>query len=852
MNKLDFSAGNLDLFNKFKKSKIQHCHLRVEKGVIRFDANPNRTQPSIRAVIQCMQHLVTTNPLTKKQSAIIELALKNIEDKKESSFLERIVARIFRFKTDRELITDLYRTIENKNQEREEEEHHQKWERRLRESTEQLEASLRKREIELHAAEERRLKEVARFTEAYGNLDDLVHSSCFSSLGTFKEMYNAVLKEILKEMKKEFPEEFFYAEDITLSEEIQLFRLKRQFDDQCRSCVAAKVPVFKFFSQVYSAAQSELVRSCLADYIFHWVSINEGLCSFTKQTTSTEINFRAYCLQIQIRLFPDSRDDLLRSYVQEIVEMDPKGLTETPSQLDERFEKVLSSYLQHLSSQQRANLKEYLRQAIQCQDQQNSFLLGDFLTGCQELFNPQIKPAEVNQILEQIQIVSQAQIEFQKGLWKTLGFSVMDCGLFTVSRLPNHFAKLFLEKGDKKKFFNTMLFLLAGQKAFSGVPESLFTSLTKFLNHKYLKDGIKARRVVLGLQALSNLSKFSSLRKFSDIFSSEESLSLYHALLKKIFSDPHPTHIYDNLVLLQFLIPETGCIVLRDLRALFDPWLTGKSTLREAIALEFDRYFNKDMDVEKIKAAFPHLLIPLLSYAKALDNHYGLEKEELGSDEAAQVKENFRTFMASLARKGGFVAWRWGKKSLHLEQVTQKLSSEGCKALTTTSQKALNKNYQVGVITGCSDEEANLFFNVGKNLGSCQSYDTNFNTSKSLLGYMDPKCLIAGVWDPTEKCWISRAVLKVLLEKGTDKPILFMERFYGAAHYSKEVEAAALAKAREIGIPLYVKSDRGQKHVIHTTLESRSGGPLEYVDANHEMNEGVYDITPPEGFREIT
>lgn len=138
---------------------------------------------------------------------------------------------------------------------------------------------------------------------------------------------------------------------------------------------------------------------------------------------------------------------------------------------------------------------------------------------------------------------------------------------------------------------------------------------------------------------------------------------------------------------------------------------------------------------------------------------------------------------------------------------------------------------------------------IGRQTGGCQNLDGNASTNKALLGYvLDGKNRIIGAIDEEDRL-IGRNIFRMMRDKETLKPALFLERYY-TINYSKSFEEQnirfAIQRAKALKVPLYSNQNVYTKNVYGGSLESIGcNAPFEYSDAGGGMSEGKYEIANP-------
>ena len=109
------------------------------------------------------------------------------------------------------------------------------------------------------------------------------------------------------------------------------------------------------------------------------------------------------------------------------------------------------------------------------------------------------------------------------------------------------------------------------------------------------------------------------------------------------------------------------------------------------------------------------------------------------------------------------------------------------------------------------------------------------------------KIVFLALKDPTGKIQ-ARAILRLLLDKKTQQPILFLERIYPnnvKNEWKKGLLDLAQQKAETIGLPLVSKEVKKEKNISYENalISLGSPAPYEYVDGVKGVTKGgVFEI----------
>jgi len=148
-----------------------------------------------------------------------------------------------------------------------------------------------------------------------------------------------------------------------------------------------------------------------------------------------------------------------------------------------------------------------------------------------------------------------------------------------------------------------------------------------------------------------------------------------------------------------------------------------------------------------------------------------------------------------------------------------------------------------------SDDPWHLF-RSGTDIDSCQSVYRSSQTNKALLAYvLDGKNRMIFLREKNAEGFKARAILRILIDKDTGIPVLFLERIYPALIKSEETKAIvvfAKIKAQKMGLRLFSEDHLGGA-CEGVELESDTSRALfEYVDAENKniVTKGVFTIHP--------
>jgi hypothetical protein len=130
--------------------------------------------------------------------------------------------------------------------------------------------------------------------------------------------------------------------------------------------------------------------------------------------------------------------------------------------------------------------------------------------------------------------------------------------------------------------------------------------------------------------------------------------------------------------------------------------------------------------------------------------------------------------------------------------------------------------------------------------GSCQRIDGNPELNSCLLAYMmDGKIQMIAIFNEVDEI-VGRAILKVLLDRATNTPILFLEEIYPytlSSKFRQTIFKFASLCAERLNLTLMGSEVSGDADTYPHPLVSL-GSIDEYVDALHGKQEkGIYEIS---------
>ncbi len=143
-----------------------------------------------------------------------------------------------------------------------------------------------------------------------------------------------------------------------------------------------------------------------------------------------------------------------------------------------------------------------------------------------------------------------------------------------------------------------------------------------------------------------------------------------------------------------------------------------------------------------------------------------------------------------------------------------------------------------------SDDPLDLFLAGTEVGGSCQRVDGNPKLNKALMGYvMDGKHRILAVKDSRGQI-LERFILRLLIDKETNKPVLFFERIYPAtAKYRSALLNFAKERAKELGVPLVSKETVAKGKYKGSLVSYPSKAPYEYSDAARGIQTRGFELS---------
>jgi hypothetical protein len=151
---------------------------------------------------------------------------------------------------------------------------------------------------------------------------------------------------------------------------------------------------------------------------------------------------------------------------------------------------------------------------------------------------------------------------------------------------------------------------------------------------------------------------------------------------------------------------------------------------------------------------------------------------------------------------------------------------------------ALKQKNNGAMTIGVTDDPCDLML-LAKETGGCQSIDGNPDYNKCALAYMvDGKNLPIYVRGEDGRLK-GRAVLRLLEQRHLQRPVLFLERYYGLPDLDAAINAYAIEVATKMKVPLTTKEAANKAQVFLGTLDSHgSNAPFEYSDAGGGRTEG--------------
>lgn len=215
---------------------------------------------------------------------------------------------------------------------------------------------------------------------------------------------------------------------------------------------------------------------------------------------------------------------------------------------------------------------------------------------------------------------------------------------------------------------------------------------------------------------------------------------------------------------------------------------------------------------------------------------YAARMQQLQGNEKKEVLEILGSFIQEVMN-GKFKSERYNENhSPHLKAIFERV--KGLKeAWSKTVEVPLSYNNAKleeefnGWKFVRSDDFADLFMCGTVVKGSCQNVNGTVGLNKALLAYpMEGKNQLIAIKD-LEGNIICRSIFRILIDKKTDLPVLFQERFYTNHmdnRLNKLLDQFAEDQAKALKLPLF----RGVNVGGDGTLESLGGrSPFEYVDA---------------------
>lgn len=197
-------------------------------------------------------------------------------------------------------------------------------------------------------------------------------------------------------------------------------------------------------------------------------------------------------------------------------------------------------------------------------------------------------------------------------------------------------------------------------------------------------------------------------------------------------------------------------------------------------------------------------------------------------------------------------AFRYGPSSPHTKKLLQDHPVVWEKWQTFMPNQALpadmdkEQNLNLNLHIKISDDFQDLFLCGTEVIGSCQRVDANAYLNKCLMGYVvDGKNQIVTIYNATTQKMVARSILRLLIDKETGEPALFLEKPYGefTASQKKSLEGLAIEKAKELGCALFT-GDYKSTESSKTLSSLGSPAAYEYSDASleHVAIEGKFEI----------
>ena len=364
--------------------------------------------------------------------------------------------------------------------------------------------------------------------------------------------------------------------------------------------------------------------------------------------------------------------------------------------------------------------------------------------------------------------------------------------------------------------------------------EELRGRLLAVLDHKLLKDGIKAMQMLRALETLSD--------------NSEGREELLRAFLPAAHARPNEKVLRGCLRLFTLVRAaiESGNRdqLLAGLRA---PQAVPKRVLYDltlsAVHAKLYPQMEKLQFLGLCDQAFgkmaPEAFGDLLTYLASLT------VLAQGSD---LVLVEVRRFIEAVAKKG-LHAQRYEEPAVsgdHVVRLKAALGKEGWQKWSEGAQVELSKGRKGRFVTGDQDKDSWLFWRAGSDVGSCQSMDAPADDSKCLPAYwLDPKLAMVAVTDKEGRI-VARSIVRLLIDD-QGKAVLLRESFCPTNKVTPELQGVlnqlAIDKAAALKIPCVEWCASGG---IAHSLHSYGGLPFEYVDSGQlgfqRRTNGVYHL----------
>lgn len=327
------------------------------------------------------------------------------------------------------------------------------------------------------------------------------------------------------------------------------------------------------------------------------------------------------------------------------------------------------------------------------------------------------------------------------------------------------------------------------------------------------------------------------------------------ALLKKITQEKKPVdQVRRAFIQIKGLLALNQIDHLKEL-ALGEKGKSFYENLNEVYQSSFLDIFPRDIDEDKIQDFLGKFRdeFMVLTYAA------NLKKLENNEDQALMKKAISQCLEEAL--KGKFPQSRY-ESSYHLNEVfklcpslkdqwtnNQYYSYDPNKKIVLSKKITIQEAQQGDFFLVDTDDIVDLFACSTEIEGSCQNVHGEPTKNKCLLGYvMDGKNRLIAIKNKTGKIE-ARAIFRLLIDKKTSQPILFLERMYPAnikKEFAEAIQAAAKMRAEDLKLPLYTQGGQEEKpQDIHAFISLGNRAPYEYVDASNigVIKEGKFTIS---------